>query len=107
VDYLHDFGHDQLKHNMGLLDHGDWLASMTPYLIGGRIDGVEWPERDHRVSLTGTLDYPPLVSRFAPDAPIIWELSPTRQEAEIRAALDVWNRLFPGRASSASLQAGG
>lgn len=105
VGYWHDFGHVQLKHNLGLLDHGEWLAGMSGHLLGGHIHDVQWPERDHRVPFTGTLDYPPLVANFAPDAPIVWELSPSRQAQEIRTALEVWDRVFPSRASSRALRA--
>ena len=35
VGYWHDFGHVQLKHNLGLLDHIEWLEKISPHLIGG------------------------------------------------------------------------
>ena len=79
IGYWHDFGHVQLKHNLGLLDHVEWIRSMKPYLIGGHIHDVDPPARDHRVPFTGHIDYKPLLQRFHPDMPIVWELSPTRK----------------------------
>lgn len=97
IGYWHDFGHVQLKHNIGLLDHVDWLKQISPHIIGGHIHDVEWPARDHRTPFTGTLDYKTLLPFFPPDCPIIWELSPTRKTEEIKQALQVWRHVFPER----------
>jgi sugar phosphate isomerase/epimerase len=97
VTYWHDFGHVQLKHNLGLLDHIEWLEKISPYLLGGHVHDVQWPARDHRVPYSGTLDYAELLKIFPPDCPLIWELSPTREAAEIRQALARWKSEFPER----------
>lgn len=97
VGYWHDFGHVQLKHNLGLLDHLEWLEKISPQLIGGHVHDVEWPARDHRVPFGGTLDYAPLLKFFPENCPLIWELSPTRDAAEIRTARERWLREFPER----------
>ena len=99
VGYWHDFGHVQLKHNLGLLDHAEWLEKISPYLIGGHVHDVEWPARDHRVPFTGTLDYAPLLKFFPVDCPLIWELSPTREASEIRTMLARWQGDFPERSA--------
>ena len=98
IGYWHDFGHVQLKHNLGLLDHMQWLERIAPRLIGGHVHDVEWPARDHRVPFFGaTIDYTPLLEFFPPGCPLVWELSPTRDAAEIRTALAKWRGLFPDR----------
>jgi sugar phosphate isomerase/epimerase len=98
VGYWHDFGHVQLKHNLGLLDHYEWLEKMQPYTIGGHVHDVEWPARDHRTPFAGaTIDYQPLLNFFPADCPLIWELSPTRKSEEIRRMLEVWKEKFPER----------
>ena len=98
VGYWHDFGHVQLKHNLGLLDHVEWLEKISPRLIGGHVHDVQWPARDHRVPYSGTLNYAELLPFFPADCPLIWELSPTREAKEIRAALERWKTEFPERA---------
>lgn len=98
VGYWHDFGHVQLKHNLGLLDHAEWLEKIAPHLMGGHVHDVEWPARDHRVPFAGTLDYNALLQFFPADCPLVWELSPTREAAEIRNALQRWRDEFPDRA---------
>lgn len=95
IGYWHDFGHVQLKHNLGLLDHDQWLAKMKPYLIGAHVHDVQWPQRDHRVPFTGTLDYQNLLRHFKPEMPFTWELSPTRKAEQISEALVIWKKLFP------------
>jgi sugar phosphate isomerase/epimerase len=98
VGYWHDFGHVQLKHNLGLLDHVEWLETISPRLIGGHVHDVQWPARDHRVPYSGTLNYAELLPFFPVGCPLIWELSPTREASEIRAALERWKTEFPERA---------
>jgi sugar phosphate isomerase/epimerase len=98
VGYWHDFGHVQLKHNLGLLDHVEWLEKVSPHLIGGHVHDVEWPARDHRVPFGGTLEYASLLKFFPQNCPLVWELSPTREATEIRSALTRWKRGFPERA---------
>jgi sugar phosphate isomerase/epimerase len=97
VGYWHDFGHVQLKHNLGLLDHGEWLEKIAPHLIGGHVHDVEWPARDHRVPFYGTLEYAPLLKHFPEACPLVWELSYSRPADEIRASLARWRSEFPER----------
>jgi sugar phosphate isomerase/epimerase len=97
IGYWHDFGHVQLKHNLGLLDHQEWLKSISPFMIGGHVHDVEWPARDHRTPFTGTLNYPSILSHFPHDCPLVWELSPTRQATEIQSSLKIWNEQLPER----------
>lgn len=97
VGYWHDFGHVQLKHNLGITDHAQWLETVSPHLIGGHVHDVEWPARDHRVPFSGELAYAELLKWFPEDCPLVWELSPTREAAEIRSALERWRREFPER----------
>ena len=35
VGYWHDFGHVQIKENLGFVDHAEWLARIAPRLLGG------------------------------------------------------------------------
>ena len=95
VGYWHDFGHVQLKHNIHLLEHEEWLATMEPYLVGCHVHDVYWPKRDHRVPLTGELDFKSLLKYVDPKLPLTWELSPTRDKEEILEAKKVWELAFP------------
>ncbi len=88
VGYWHDFGHVQRKANLAMMDHEEWLAKMAPYLIGCHLHDVEWPARDHRVPMTGHIDYPALFRHIAPEKPMVWELSPSRRKSQIRKMLE-------------------
>ena len=97
IGYWHDFGHVQLKHNLGLLDHHEWLATISPHMIGGHVHDVQWPARDHRTPFTGSLDYDAILPFFPENCPLVWELSPTRESDEIRDSLAIWKHKFPER----------
>lgn len=98
VGYWHDFGHVQLKHNLGLLDHQDWLERISSHMVGCHLHDVQWPARDHRVPFQGSLDYAPLLEHIAAELPIVWELSPTRKAEDIRLALEIWRKKYPSHA---------
>jgi sugar phosphate isomerase/epimerase len=94
VGYWHDFGHVQLKHNLCLLDHEEWLGRMVPYLLGCHFHDVIWPDKDHRVPYQGTVDYPTLLRLVPPEKPIVWELNPRRKKEDIIAARERWCRQY-------------
>jgi len=95
VGYWHDFGHVHRKHNIGLLDHAEWLSQMQPYLIGGHLHDVQWPARDHRVPFSGSINYEELMPYFHEHMPLVWELAPSRKAEEIKVALQSWKETYP------------
>jgi sugar phosphate isomerase/epimerase len=95
VGYWHDFGHVQLKANLSLLDHYQWLSRMTPWLIGCHLHDVIWPERDHRVPFPGSVDFDRLLPLIPKDKPVVWELSHRRKKEDILMALPLWRAKFP------------
>ncbi len=95
VGYWHDFGHVQLKENIALLDHEEWLRKMQPYLIGCHLHDVEYPHRDHRVPLAGgNVAYDRLIPMVSAEKPVVWELSPSRKKSHIKQALPVWKERY-------------
>ncbi|MDX1680089.1 MAG: TIM barrel protein, partial [Akkermansiaceae bacterium] len=95
IGYWHDFGHVQLKHNLGLLDHQQWLESVSRHLVGCHLHDVQWPARDHRVPFQGSIDYVPLLKHIPAELPLVWELSPTRKAHDIRESLKEWRKRHP------------
>jgi sugar phosphate isomerase/epimerase len=95
VGYWHDFGHIQVKHNLGLLDHFEWLESVAPRYMGGHLHDTEWPDTDHRAPFTGGIDYARLVPLLPRDAMYVWEMGPRRSPTEITESLHRWRREFP------------
>lgn len=96
IGYWHDFGHIQRKHNLLLLDHDQFLESMSPYVIGAHVNDVRWPRTDHRVPFFGgDVDFDRLMRHIPPGNPLVWELSHSREAPQIKESLAMWKEKFP------------
>jgi sugar phosphate isomerase/epimerase len=94
IGYWHDFGHAQVRHNLTLVDHAEWLAEMVPRLIGCHIHDVQFPARDHRVPFSGMIDFAALIPSLPVGPPLVWELSSSASKDDIVAALTHWKNRF-------------
>ena len=95
IGYWHDFGHVQRKHNLGLLDHAEWIGKMRPHWMGCHLHDVEWPARDHRVPLTASgVDFDRLMPLVPGNKPVVWEISSRRRKETIVQMLPEWRRRF-------------
>lgn len=93
--YWHDFGHQQIKHNLGLTDHFQWLKKIGPQTIGSHLHDVEWPNDDHRPPFSGEIDFKKLVSYLPQNILFVLEMNPRRSKADIMTAIEQWRGLFP------------
>ena len=64
IGYWHDFGHAQIKQNMALLDHADWLDHIGQRALGCHVHDVKWPFKDHCPPFTGEINYAQLVPKL-------------------------------------------
>ena len=95
VGYWHDFGHVQIRHNLGFVDHAEWLGKIAPRLIGCHLHDFIWPGRDHQAPFSGgSVDYNALVSLLPKDMLFVWEMSPRRTREEIAGSLQLWKEKF-------------
>jgi len=94
VGYWHDFGHVQVKHNLGFLDHREWLAEAAPRLIGCHLHDTKWPGRDHLAPFMGDINYDELIPLLPKDTLFVFEMSPRRTVEEITTARDQWVEKF-------------
>jgi sugar phosphate isomerase/epimerase len=94
VGYWHDFGHVQVKHNLGFLDHLEWMEEIAPRLIGCHLHDTQWPGHDHRAPFTGDVDYDSLIPLLPEDTLFVFEMSPRRTEDEITEARAKWIEKF-------------
>ena len=92
--YWHDFGHAQMRENMGLLDHAQWLREIAPYAVGAHLQDAVWPDVDHLVPFEGEIPFDRLVPLLPSSLPYILELSAKATPTAIRAAVDRWNFTF-------------
>ncbi|MEA3211504.1 MAG: hypothetical protein QOE70_4561 [Chthoniobacter sp.] len=94
VGYWHDFGHVQVKHNLGFLDHFEWLKEVAPRLVGCHLHDTAWPGRDHMAPFTGSVEYDQLIPLLPRDTLFVFEMSPRRTVAEILEARAKWIAKF-------------
>jgi sugar phosphate isomerase/epimerase len=87
VRYWHDTGHAQIKHNLGFIDHGFHLESMSPYLAGFHIHDVQFPGRDHCAPGSGMIDFAALKPLVKPEHIKVFEMSPGLSAEEVRAGV--------------------
>ena len=92
--YWHDFGHAQIKHNLGLIDHAQHLEKMAPRLIGCHIHDTRPPFRDHCPPFTGETPFHELVPLLPKKYAAVLEISPRTEAAEIVRAAAEWNKKF-------------
>ena len=94
VGYWHDFGHVQIKANLGLLDHAEWLRMIRHRLLGCHLHDVRWLARDHQPPFTGMIDYHSLIPLLPSDCLLVWEMSPSRPLEQVIEARDRWEATF-------------
>ncbi len=92
--YWHDFGHAQIKHNLGLIDHAQHLERMAPYLIGCHVHDTRPPFRDHCPPFTGETPFDKLVPLLPQKCATVLEMSPRTEPADILKAANEWNKKF-------------
>lgn len=94
IGYWHDFGHAQIRHNLTLLDHAEWLREMSSRLVGCHIHDVLFPCSDHQVPFSGMIDFASLFTAVPPAVPLVWELNSQVSKDEITSALARWRQEF-------------
>ena len=93
--YWHDFGHAQMRENMGLLDHAQWLEQVAPYAAGAHLQDAGWPDRDHLPPFHGMVDFPRLMPILPPGIPFVLELSHRNPPDTILESAARWRETFP------------
>ena len=93
--YWHDFGHAQMRENLGLLDHAQWLRDIAPYAVGAHLQDAKWPDKDHLVPFEGEIPFDRLVPLLPSSTAYTLELSPRAKPEAIIAAVEQWKTHFP------------
>jgi sugar phosphate isomerase/epimerase len=94
VGYWHDFGHIQIKENLGFLDHVEWITKIRSRLFGCHLHDVEWPGSDHRPPFTGDIAYDKIVPLLHKGCLFVWEMGPRRKAEQIVTSLALWKERF-------------
>ena len=94
VGYWHDFGHSQIKENLGFIDHAEWLAAVGPRAFGCHVQDCVWPAKDHETPFTGGIDFDKLVPLLPTNCLFVWEMSPNKTADAIRQSVRIWKERF-------------
>jgi sugar phosphate isomerase/epimerase len=94
LGYWHDFGHSQIKENLGFIDHAEWLRTMGPRTFGCHVQDCIWPARDHQPPFTGGVDFEKLVPLLPANCLFVWEMSPNKSADAIRHSVQMWKERF-------------
>jgi len=92
--YWHDFGHSQIKENLGFIDHAEWLRSIGPRAFGCHVQDCLWPAKDHEAPFTGDVNFEKLVPLLPTNCLFVWEMSPSKTADAIRQSLGTWRERF-------------
>lgn len=94
VGYWHDFGHIQIKENLGFIDHEEWLREIGPRAFGCHVQDCVWPAQDHQPPFAGNVNLEKLVPLLPTNCLFVWEMSPRRTADEIRLSIARWKDRF-------------
>jgi Sugar phosphate isomerases/epimerases len=94
VGYWHDFGHSQIKENLGFIDHSEWLGVVGSRALGCHVQDCVWPAKDHEVPFTGGVDFDKLVPLLPTNCLFVWEMSPNKTADAIRQSVQTWKERF-------------
>jgi len=94
LGYWHDFGHSQIKENLGFVDHAEWLRAVGPRAFGCHVHDCIWPARDHQPPFTGGVDFEKLVPLLPTNCLFVWKMNPNRTADAIRQSVQMWEERF-------------
>ena len=94
VGYWHDFGHSQIKENLGFIDHAEWLSAMGARAFGCHVQDCIWPARDHEPPFSGGIEFEKLVPLLPINCLFVWEMSPNKTADAIRQSIRIWKERF-------------
>ena len=94
VGYWHDFGHSQIKENLGFIDHVEWLGLVGSRAFGCHVQDCIWPAKDHEAPFTGGIDFDKLVPLLPSNCLFVWELSPNKTADVISQSVRIWKERF-------------
>ncbi|MGE5214136.1 MAG: sugar phosphate isomerase/epimerase family protein [Nitrospirota bacterium] len=94
VGYWHDFGHSQIKENLGFIDHDEWLRAVGSRAFGCHVQDCVWPAKDHEPPFTGGIDFDKLVPLLPTNCLFVWEMGPNKTADAIRQSVRIWKERF-------------
>ena len=94
LGYWHDFGHSQIKENLGFIDQAEWLRAVGPRTFGCHVQDCIWPAREDQLPFTGAVDFEKLVPLLPTNCLFVWKMNPNRTADAIRQSVQMWKERF-------------
>jgi sugar phosphate isomerase/epimerase len=94
LGYWHDFGHSQVKENLGFIDHSEWLRAVGQRAFGCHVQDCIWPARDGQPPFTGSVDFEKLVPLLPASCLFVWKMSSNKTADAIRQSVQMWKERF-------------
>ena len=94
LGYWHDFGHSQIKENLGFIDHAEWLGTIGPRTFGCHVQDCIWPAREGQLPFTGTVDFEKLVPLLPTNCLFVWKMNPNTTADAIHRSVQAWKERF-------------
>ena len=94
LGYWHDFGHGQVKENLGFIDHAEWLRAVGPRTFGCHVQDCIWPAREGQPPFTGDVDFEKLVPLLPTNCLFVWQMKANTTANAIRKSVQMWKERF-------------
>jgi sugar phosphate isomerase/epimerase len=94
LGYWHDFGHCQVKENLGFIDHAEWLRAVGPRTFGCHVQDCIWPAREGQLPFTGDVDFKKLVPLLPANCLFVWQMKANTKVDAIRQSVQMWKERF-------------
>jgi sugar phosphate isomerase/epimerase len=94
LGYWHDFGHSQIKENLGFIDHAEWLRTIGSRAFGCHVQDCIWPAREGQLPFTGAVDFEKLVPLLPTTCLFVWEMNPNKTADAIHQSVQMWKERF-------------
>ena len=94
LSYWHDFGHSQIKENLGFIDHAEWLRTIGSRAFGCHVQDCSWPAREGQPPFTGSVDFEKLVPLLPANCLFVWKMNPNKTPGAIRQSVQIWKERF-------------
>jgi hypothetical protein len=90
LGYWHDFGHSQIKENLGFINHAEWLRAVGSRTFGCHVHDCIWPAREDQLPFTGAVDFKKLVPLLPTNCLFVWKMNPNSRADAIRQSVQMW-----------------
>ena len=94
IGYWHDVGHAQVKENLGLEEHEEYLGRYGDRLVGMHIHDVTL-SRDHKPPGRGEFDFRRIENYLRMDTIKVFEIHPPASPEEVREGVEFIKSLAP------------